>query len=65
MTLLEALANKSEIPCTIINETYKGYQFRWYNGHIQVRTPTGKWHRTVKMSMYLLENAEIEDSEIL
>lgn len=65
MTLLEALANKSETPCTIISDTCKGYQFRWYNGHIQIRTPTGKWHRTVNMSMYLLENAEIDDAEIL
>ena len=65
MTLLEALANKSNTPCTIISDTCKGYQYRWCNGHIQTRTPNGKWHRIINMSTYLLESAIIDDAEIL
>lgn len=66
MTLLEALANKSEFPCTIVNSPYwNGRQYRWYNGRIQTRTPTGRWHRTINIPILILETAEVSDSEIL
>lgn len=66
MTLLEALAHHSPIPCTIVNSPFgNGRQYRWYNGHIQTRTPTGKWHRTINTPTALLETAQIDDSEVL
>lgn len=66
MTLLEALAQKSMLPATIIKPVYwAGRQYRWCNGHIQTRTPAGKWHRTINMPMAFLENCEVDDKEVL
>ena len=69
MLLLEALANKSEIPATIIKSPFTpawlGRQYRWYDGHIQTRTKTGKWHRTINIPSILLETCEVDDNEIL
>lgn len=69
MKLLEALANKSEIPCTIIKSPrcadWLGRQYRWHNGNIQTRTKTGKWHRTVYIYTTMLETCETDDNEIL
>lgn len=66
MTLLEALAHHSPIPCTIVHSPWwNGRQYRWCNGYIQTRTPTGKWHRTINIPTRLLETAEVDDNEIL
>ena len=69
MDLLEALAHKSQIPCTIVKSPFAtawlGRQYRWYNGYIQTRTKTGKWHRTINIPTTMLETCEVDDNEIL
>ena len=68
MLLIEALAHKSETPITVINKTsgQKGRQFRWCNGHIQTKTPKGKyWHRLINFPTSWLEWLEISDDEIV
>ena len=66
MLLIEALAHKSHIPITVINGCEIGRQFRWGNGRIQTKPANGKhWNRITKISAWLLENAEIDDCELL
>lgn len=66
MLLLEALAHKSKKPCTIINSPYfNGRQYRWRNGYIQTRTPTGQWHRNANTLTSILETAEVADEDVL
>lgn len=69
MTLLEALAHQSQIPCTIIKSPFAtawlGRQYRWYSGYIQTRTKTGKWHRTINIPTTMLETCEVDDNEVL
>lgn len=66
MLLLEALAHKSPMPATITKPSYwAGRQYRWCNGHIQTRTVTGKWHRTINIPTSFLESCEVDDNEIL
>lgn len=69
MLLTEALAHKSPIPVTIVKSPFAtnwlGRQYRWYNGRIQTRTKTGKWHRTINIPTTMLETCEVDDNEIL
>lgn len=69
MTLLEALAHQSQIPCTIIKSPFAtawlGRQYKWHNGHILTRTKTGKWHRTINIPTTMLETCEVDDNEVL
>ena len=69
MKLIEALAHESQIPATIVKSPFStawlGRQYRWYNGYIQTRTKTGKWHRTINIPTTILETCEVDDNEIL
>lgn len=63
MTLLEALSKRCETPIIITDSPWgdKGRQFRWYNRHIQTKTPTGKyWNRPINISVAVLETAKAE-----
>ena len=58
MTLLEALSRRIETPIIITESPWgnKGRQYRWRNGHIQTKTPTGKyWNRMTNISVAVLE----------
>lgn len=67
MTLLEALANTTDFPVTIVKPDYwAGRQYRWYDGKIQTRTQAGrKWYRTLNIPTSFLESCEVDDNEVL
>ena len=63
MTLLEALSKRYETPIIITESPWgdKGRQYRWHNGHIQTKPPTGEyWNRPINISVAILETAEAQ-----
>ena len=63
MTLLEALSKRYETPIVITENPWgdKGRQYRWCNGHIQTKTPKGKyWNRIINISVAILETSKAE-----
>lgn len=59
MTLLEALAKKSEAPIEIISGVAVGRKFRWHRGHIQTQTATSEfWNDCTNISALILAWAD-------
>lgn len=59
MTLLEALAKKSEAPIEIISGVAVGRKFRWHRGHIQTQTATSEfWNDCTNISALILARAD-------
>lgn len=65
MILIKGLSKKNNLPYTILYGKCRGYQYRWYNNHIQVKTPTGRWYRAKSIPVSLLEEKVSNDKIII